>query len=94
MVWGLKLDSTGAQFDEALPLMRDEQVVRTVTRVRVEETWLIRWSVEAARINPFWAMVDEQGVVWDIVSVREVGRRRHLQLDCTRTLNDPRRVPA
>ena len=92
-VWALRLDSTGAQFDEVFPPDESGQGGRTVTRVRLDSTWLIRWRGDLT-ITPFWALVDNVGDVWDLVAVREVGRRRHLQLDCTRVIDDPRAAPA
>lgn len=76
-VWALKLDSQGAQYDGAFG-----------QRVKLDATWLMRWD---PLVTPFYVMVDADGAQWDVVAVREIGRRRHMQVDVTRDIGDPRR---
>ena len=82
-VFALRLDSQGAQFEED----DGTKTGQTNTFVRLDQTWLLR---HVDGLTPFYAFVDDENNVWDVIAVREIGRRRHVQVDVTRTIPDPR----
>ena len=84
-VWALKLDSAGANYTDIV----DPSGFPTDENVRLTATWLMRWDAD---FSPFYVLVDGDGEQWNVVTVREVGRRRFIQVDVTRDIPDPRRA--
>ena len=54
------------------------------TRVKESATWVMRFD---PTISLFNTLVDDAGETWNIVSIRDVGRRRKMTLEATRAVS-------